>query len=1022
MHNVQDLHEQNGFALVGAHGNLTCTDCHTAGNPLQFDRVGNDCFSCHQNDYATTISPDHAAAGFSTDCIECHDPMGAGWHTTNVVHDFFPLTMGHAIQDCAQCHTTGNFSDASPECLTCHQQDFNSTTNPNHQAAGFSTDCATCHTTAPGWSPATYDHTVWPLVGSHIPVSCDQCHNGNYSNTPNTCEGCHMPDYNSSVDPNHVTAGLPTDCAQCHNEGSWDNATFDHNLTDFPLTGMHVNVNCIECHAAGYTNTPTNCDACHMADYTGTVEPNHTQADFATDCTQCHTTDGWTPSSYDHMNATGFALNGSHANVNCNQCHSSGYVNTPNTCEGCHLPDYNATTGPNHVTAGFPTDCAMCHDEGSWSNATFDHNTTSFPLTGMHVHGGLYAVPRQGFANTPRTATRATWRTTPARWSPTTRRRTSARTARSAIPLMGGHPAFDHMNATGFALNGSHANVNCNQCHAAGYANTPNTCEACHLTDYNATTDPNHVTAGFPTDCALCHDEGNWSNATFDHNTTSFPLTGQHTTVDCIECHANGFVGTPTNCDACHMADYTGTVEPNHTQAQFSTDCTQCHTADGWTPSSYDHMNATGFALNGSHANVNCNQCHASGYTNTPNTCEGCHLPDYNATTDPNHVTAGFPTDCALCHDEGNWNTATFDHNTTAFPLTGQHTTVDCMQCHANGFVGTPTNCDACHMADYTGTVEPNHTQAQFSMDCTQCHTADGWTPSSYDHMNATGFALNGSHANVNCNQCHAAGYTNTPNTCEGCHLPDYNATTDPNHVTAGFPTDCALCHDEGNWNTATFDHNTTAFPLTGQHTTVDCMQCHANGFVGTPTNCDACHMADYNATTAPNHAQSGFPTDCAQCHSSSAWTPATFDHDDTGFPLTGQHVNASCNQCHANGYAGTPTDCGSCHLTDYNSATNPNHAGEGYPMDCTMCHSTAAWDPSTFNHDSQYFPIYSGNHNGEWNTCVDCHTSPGDFSTFSCIDCHEHDNQNSVDNDHQGESGYSYNSAACFNCHPNGN
>jgi DnaJ-class molecular chaperone len=103
------------------------------------------------------------------------------------------------------------------------------------------------------------------------------------------------------------------------------------------------------------------------------------------------------------------------------------------------------------------------------------------------------------------------------------------------------------------------------------------------------------------------------------------------------------------------MADYTGTVEPNHTQANFSNDCTQCHTTDGWTPSSFDHMNATGFALNGSHANVNCNQCHANGYTNTPNTCEGCHLTDYNGTTNPNHVTAGFPTDCALCHDEGNW-------------------------------------------------------------------------------------------------------------------------------------------------------------------------------------------------------------------------------------------------------------------------------------------------------------------------------------------------------------------------------
>jgi hypothetical protein len=67
-------------------------------------------------------------------------------------------------------------------------------------------------------------------------------------------------------------------------------------------------------------------------------------------------------------------------------------------------------------------------------------------------------------------------------------------------------------------------------------------------------------------------------------------------------------------------------VEPNHTQANFSNDCTQCHTADGWTPSSFDHTASTGFPLNGSHANVNCNQCHANGYANTPNTCEGCHL------------------------------------------------------------------------------------------------------------------------------------------------------------------------------------------------------------------------------------------------------------------------------------------------------------------------------------------------------------------------------------------------------------
>lgn len=108
--------------------------------------------------------------------------------------------------------------------------------------------------------------------------------------------------------------------------------------------------------------------------------------------------------------------------------------------------------------------------------------------------------------------------------------------------------------------------------------------------------------------------------------------------------------------------------------------------------------------------------------------------------------------------------------------------------------------------------------------------------------------------------------------------------------------------------------------------------------------------------------------------------------------------------------------------MTDYNSATNPNHASEIYPTDCAMCHTTSAWDPSSFNHDAQHFRIYSGTHNGKWDTCTECHTVAGDYSTFSCIDCHEHDNQNSVNNDHNGVSGYSYNSNACYNCHPNGN
>jgi hypothetical protein len=75
---------------------------------------------------------------------------------------------------------------------------------------------------------------------------------------------------------------------------------------------------------------------------------------------------------------------------------------------------------------------------------------------------------------------------------------------------------------------------------------------------------------------------------------------------------------------------------------------------------------------------------------------------------------------------------------------------------------------------------------------------------------------------------------------------------------------------------------------------------------------------------------------------------------------------------------------------------------------------------PSTFDHDDLFFPIYSGKHDGEWDECSDCHTEPTNYSVFSCITCHEH-NQSEMDNEHREVSGYVYDSDACYNCHPNG-
>jgi len=68
------------------------------------------------------------------------------------------------------------------------------------------------------------------------------------------------------------------------------------------------------------------------------------------------------------------------------------------------------------------------------------------------------------------------------------------------------------------------------------------------------------------------------------------------------------------------------------------------------------------------------------------------------------------------------------------------------------------------------------------------------------------------------------------------------------------------------------------------------------------------------------------------------------------------------------------------------------------------------------------FFPIYSGKHRGEWSSCTECHTNTSSYAAFSCIDCHEHDDQNNVNDDHNGVSGYSYTSTACLNCHPDGN
>ena len=69
----------------------------------------------------------------------------------------------------------------------------------------------------------------------------------------------------------------------------------------------------------------------------------------------------------------------------------------------------------------------------------------------------------------------------------------------------------------------------------------------------------------------------------FNHTITEFPLTGAHTNVECAQCHSPNQNRISSECVACHMQDYSKTVNPNHQAAGISTDCISCHSTNNWS-------------------------------------------------------------------------------------------------------------------------------------------------------------------------------------------------------------------------------------------------------------------------------------------------------------------------------------------------------------------------------------------------------------------------------------------------------
>ncbi|HPF15017.1 MAG TPA: hypothetical protein PLJ12_12165, partial [Planctomycetota bacterium] len=458
----------------------------------------------------------------------------------------------------------------------------------------------------------------------------------------------------------------------------------------------------------------------------------------------------------------------------------------------------------------------------------------------------------------------------------------------------------------------------------------------------------------FPADCTLCHLEGDWHTLRpdfeFNHGLqTGVELKGAHSAAQCLRCHNDrGPVVefSQQGCTGCHADVH---------QGRQGRTCLSCHNESSWDVSSaiMDHAR-TRFPLVGSHAGTACRQCHLGierGQMEPLSTaCSACHGALIAQATNPDHAALGWTTDCERCHLPTEWGGGGFTHST--FPLTGAHARTDCSQCHIGDvYQGTPRDCFSCHTADYQATTNPNHTAAGFSTSCESCHNTSSWEGARYNH---TTYPLTGAHTSAACSQCHLNDvFQGTARDCAGCHLPDYQGTTDPNHVALGYSTSCENCHNTFAWEGANINHD--FFPLLGAHATTACQACHVgNVYQGTPNTCVGCHQADYQGTTDPNHVQLGYSTSCEGCHNTTNWNDANFNHN--FFPLLGAHASTACDQCHVGGvFQGTPTTCVGCHQNDYNNANDPDHAGFGFPTTCQDCHNTSDWDEANFQHS---FPI----------------------------------------------------------------
>ncbi len=554
-----------------------------------------------------------------------------------------------------------------------------------------------------------------------------------------------------------------------------------------PLSAAHSKLegikNCTQCHIAGGQLSQQRCLDCHaelkvrVAKHTGL---HGRLTDSERSCTSCHHEHqgrdfkliDWGAggmAKFDHKR-TGFVLAGKHAEARCDQCHLDRFIADP------AIKELRASRPKRETFLGAAIACSTCH---------FDEH-----------RGQLSAQCRDCHVETG--------------WKPA--------------------PGFSHAKS-GFKLEGKHATVECLKCHvrqmdlATVQADLKpvhevfsrfkpvahDSCIDCHK-------DPHENRLG--QDCKACHTVEDWlllkpttsSGARAFHDKTRYPLQGAHLDVACKSCHGPGPDGPAVfkgmkfdSCSACHVDAHLGQL------GQPPSSCDRCHTVEGFRPARYELADHKTFALEGAHAAVSCMLCHLADRKlaakaepvqawlqkrgrkdelslvsfhpqGSTTRCDTCHADPHKA----QFATRVEKSGCADCHVVASFAQVRFNHEQTRFPLTGKHEALACASCHVRNAAGVvrykplEVACASCHADPHGGQFTP--TAGAAAADCTRCHGAGGWKPSSFVHQAPfTSFALEGRHQQLACATCHrdvlAPGgahvtrFKGLPTTCAGCHV-----------------------------------------------------------------------------------------------------------------------------------------------------------------------------------------------------------------------------------------------------------